>query len=218
MRPVPSLVGSQFGRWTVIARHGSVGLGKRAYHTWICRCSCATYRVMRGTALMQGTKSCGCLARENAQQMVTHGHAGRDAGPTYITWAAMIQRCTNESSPGFKNYGGRGITVCERWRNRFSAFLADMGERPPGLTIDRIDNERGYEPSNCRWATKTQQSRNRRGVASPLVAVLIRQLFTRGARPTHLARGFGVSRTTVREIADEKIWRGAVADLCEAMA
>jgi hypothetical protein len=88
----------------------------------------------------------------------THGQFG---APTYRSWASMIQRCTNERRPNFPYYGGRGIKVCDRWRE-FAAFLEDMGERPDGMTLDRVNNDGDYEPANCRWTGKQQQALNRR--------------------------------------------------------
>ena len=91
-----------------------------------------------------------------------HGHAiGGKPSPTYRSWTAMIARCTYPSQPQYESYGGRGISVCERWRS-FDNFLADMGERPAGTTLDRIDNDGTYEPGNCRWATPTEQQTNKR--------------------------------------------------------
>jgi hypothetical protein len=89
------------------------------------------------------------------------GYVGRKATPTYSSWSAMRNRCLNPNHPGFKNYGGRGITVCERWSD-FALFLADMGERPAGLQLDRIDNSKGYSPDNCRWTTQAENLNNRR--------------------------------------------------------
>ena len=88
-----------------------------------------------------------------------HGMYGT---PEYITWRAMIKRCANPNDPAFKNYGGRGIAVCDSWKNSFENFYADMGDRPEGLTIDRIDNDGNYEKSNCKWATRTEQVYNQR--------------------------------------------------------
>lgn len=92
-----------------------------------------------------------------------HGHVvGRVRSATHLTWTNMVARCTNPNRPDYRYYGGRGITVCDSWRNSFAAFLADMGVRPDGLSLDRIKNELGYEPGNCRWASKYEQMQNTR--------------------------------------------------------
>jgi len=118
---------------------------------------------VRGTTLRNGmTRSCGCLATElKRERATTHGHATTRTTPTYNSWAQISQRCENKNNAAFNNYGGRGITVCARWRV-FENFLADMGERPLGCSLDRVNNDGNYEPVNCRWATRLEQARNRR--------------------------------------------------------
>lgn len=122
---------------------------------WCWRCDCGREGVGT-TQNVRKSPSCGCLQRETA---TTHG---KTLTGTFLSWKSMKARCRNPRVPDYPRYGGRGITVCDRWYESFDAFLADMGDRPDGLTLDRIDNDRGYEPGNCRWATKSDQSRNRR--------------------------------------------------------
>jgi hypothetical protein len=158
--------GQQFGRLTV------VGLLGRAPMRWACRCDCGNYKAVRASNLSGGsTNSCGCLVRDTNIARghafcTTHGHCKRTVGRsrTYNAWAAMKNRCkAGPDRPGaYKYYGAFGVTVCERWA-RFENFLADMGECPPGMTLDRYPDKNGhYEPSNCRWATPSQQSNNTR--------------------------------------------------------
>lgn len=132
----------------------------RNRHSWcLVRCDCGKTREVRSDEVLRGkVKSCGC-------QTMRHGHAGRGdrRSPTWVSWRSMKQRCNVPGANGYARYGGRGITVCERWNASFAAFLEDMGERPRGTTLDRIDNSKGYEPGNCRWTTVKEQQRNQRG-------------------------------------------------------
>lgn len=121
-----------------------------------CKCECGKKRDFRKIDLLRGaTRSCGCWSVDRSWKH------GLDGTPTHFCWAGMLSRCRNEKNHAFKHYGGRGILVCDRWHD-FRNFLADMGEKPDGMSIDRINNNGNYEPSNCRWATSSQQNRNKR--------------------------------------------------------
>lgn len=152
MSRVIEMVGKRFGRLTVVSQAPILSWKNRRWH---CVCDCGNRIAVAGGDLRNGrSQSCGCLRQE---RITTHGMSRT---PIYKAWAGMLSRCNNPGSTYYHYYGGRGITVCERWQT-FENFHADMGDRPKGLSLDRIDNDKGYSPENCRWATSRQQCQNR---------------------------------------------------------
>lgn len=179
-------IGSRFGRLTFVERLPE----KR----WRLQCDCGEHKIALASNVLKGaTVSCGCRQAEVARinGAVTKRH-GETRTAVYGIWVAMRARCSDPKHQLFAMYGGRGITVCQRWAESYEAFRDDMGPRPSlQHSIDRIDNTKGYEPDNCRWATYTEQNNNRRGV--PKIEYRGRQL----TRP-ELARELGLSAEIVR--------------------
>lgn len=159
------LTGRKFGRLTVLRRHSEGLLRKdgKSVARWVCECSCGSVVTPLVNSLMQGgTQSCGCLSRE---RHTTHGDtAGGKRSLTYRRWSAAKERCFNPNNKMARYYIGRGITMADRWRDDYAAFAADMGECPPGHTLERVDFDGNYEPGNCIWAPKSVQAKNRRTV------------------------------------------------------
>lgn len=157
-------LGDRFWRWTILQK------APHSWAKWIARCDCGIEKIVQSSHLFSGqSKSCGCLrdelAKERAKQ---HGDSG---SPEYRTWKRMRRRCDNPADKNYASYGGRGIVVCERWRVSFTAFLSDMGRKPtPKNSIERRDNEKGYSPDNCYWASAKQQSENRRSSRHVILA------------------------------------------------
>lgn len=155
MGKINNLVGQVFGKLTVTEEDPvRVGL----YVAWICRCECGGVKSVSGNTLRLGNcNSCGCLSK--GRPLI--GTEGLMVNPLYGVWRGMIQRCIRAKGETYQNYAARGITVCQEWLDSFQTFAEDMGERPEGYSLDRINNDLGYYKENCKWSTMTEQSNNR---------------------------------------------------------
>lgn len=185
------MTGERYGKLVVLKR--GKRNDKRGLYEWICQCDCGNIKSVVGKDMKNGnTNSCGCMSSRNfaGERTKTHGMSN---DKLYNVWRSMKSRCTLPSQKSYKDYGGRGITVCEEWVNDFVCFYewsVDNGYKD-GLTIDRIDNDGNYEPTNCKWSTRTEQQKNKRNTKLYTVFGIV-------GNKTELVRHFGISRTTLR--------------------
>ena len=206
-RPRLMLEGKRFGRLVV---DSFSGIGPTGGATFLCFCDCGSVLRVVGSQFTKNPpqQSCGCISREiRSQRFLIHGHARKGKiSREWWSWRSMMRRCYSPENASYHLYGGRGIRVCRRW-HQFSNFLADMGRRPPGKTLDRRSNDGHYTPDNCRWATIHQQNRNTRATKlSPAKARSIRVLRRAGHSWKSIAQRYSLSVRSVRDVVEGRTW------------
>jgi hypothetical protein len=191
------LAGRTFGAWTIIRRVERPANLKQQGLFWLARCQCGNKQIHAGSKLNAGRSLNGC-----AQCRFPDPYEARLHEPEFQSWRGMRERCSNPNHGSFMNYGGRGIKVCPQWDKSYRTFLADMGPRPPGRTLDRIDYDGDYTPGNCRWADYKTQSRNSRHFRLTDAQVEeIRCSLAAGERQIDVAIRYGVCRSHISNIA-----------------
>lgn len=200
MTKIRDITGQRFGMLLVVKR--TTDRGRRI--KYLCKCDCGNEKVIYGENIRGGkSASCGCQIGGGNYK---HGFTGT---PEFDAWRNMLKRCTNPNARSYHNWGGRGIKICDRWLESFENFLADMGKRPhPKLSLERIDNDKGYEPSNCKWATRKEQNNNKRGKKLTKDNVIeIINLRKEGKTAKEIATKFNVDPTLIYYIEKGKVWQ-----------
>ena len=195
-----NLIGQKFGRLTVI----NEAPAKNNNTFWKCICECGNEKNINASSLKNGsTKSCGCIFKN--RNGITTSDTNNDLYKLYNIYRVMIYRCNNKNHKRYADYGGRGIKVCDRWMESFENFLEDMKDTyQPGLSIDRINNDGNYEPSNCQWSTRKEQQRNKR--TTKLTLEIVNEIRNSKISIRKLAMIYNVSVSLIREIKSNIVW------------